>query len=81
MNRNEEDSMIELLCEGHEAAYELGNVRNLFLPYVQEELVLETIYDGEVAKAYLKKEGITLQEAVYPVVLVNDEIKDKKTLK
>ncbi|MBP3886148.1 MAG: coproporphyrinogen dehydrogenase HemZ [Cellulosilyticum sp.] len=73
--------MIELLCEGHEAAYELGNVRNLFLPYVQEELVLETIYDGQIAKAYLKKEGITLQEAVYPVVLVNDEIKDKKALK
>ena len=73
--------MIELLCEGHDAAYELGNVRNLFLPYVKEELVLETIYDGQVAKAYLKKGDELLQQATYPVILVGDEIKDKKALK
>lgn len=73
--------MIELLCEGHDAAYELGNVRNLFLPYVKEALVLETVYDGKVAKAYLKKENTLLQEATYEVILVGDEIKDKKALK
>ncbi len=79
--------MIEILCEGHDAAYEIGNVRNLFLPYVKEELILETIYDGKVAKAILKKadeplESVTiLQEAIYPVVLVGDETKDKKALK
>ncbi|MBQ1274861.1 MAG: coproporphyrinogen dehydrogenase HemZ [Cellulosilyticum sp.] len=73
--------MIELLCEGHDAAYELGNVRNLFLPYVKEALVLETVYDGDLAKAYLKKEESVIQEASYPVNLVGNEIKDKKSLK
>ena len=73
--------MIELLCEGHDAAYELGNVRNLFLPYVKEALVLETVYENQEAKAYLRKDGNLLQEAIYPVQLVGDEIKDKKALK
>ena len=73
--------MIELLCEGHDASYEIGNVRNLFLPYVKEELVLETVYKEDMAYAYLKKEDVLLQEATYPVVLVGDEIKDKKALK
>lgn len=73
--------MIELLCEGHEAAYELGNVRNLFLPYIKEDLVLETTYHEHLAKAFLKRENIVLQEATYPVTLVEDEVKDKKALK
>lgn len=73
--------MIELLCEGHEAAYELGNVKNLFLPYIKEELILETIYDGQEAKAILKRKDEVLQEATYLVELIGDEIKDKKSLK
>lgn len=73
--------MIELRCEGHDAAYELGNIRNLFLPYVKETLSLETYYDGEVAGALLKREETILQEAIYPVQMVGDEIKDKKSLK
>lgn len=73
--------MIELLCEGHDAAYELGNVSNLFLPYVKEALTLETVYDGQCAKAYLKKEGQLVQEANYDVTLVGEALKDKKAMK
>ena len=73
--------MIELFCKGHDAAYEIGNVRNLFLPYVKEELQLEAIYNGKEAMAYLKRGEELLQEAKYDVLLVDDEIKDKKSLK
>ena len=73
--------MIELFCEGHDAAYEIGNVRNLFLPYVKEALQLEAIYHEQKAIAYLKRGEELLQEAYYEVVLVGDDIKDKKSLK
>ena len=73
--------MIELVCKGHDAAYEIGNVRNLFLPYVKEDLELEAIYTDCKAIAYLKKGEELLQEAKYDVLLVDDEIKDKKSLK
>lgn len=73
--------MIELVCSGHDTAYELGNVRNLFLPYVHEALQLETSYDGMEARASLKKEETLLQSANYKVISEGDKIKDKKALK
>ena len=67
--------MIEILCEGHDAAYELGNVRNLFLPYVKEELILETIYDGKVAKAILKKADEPLESATILQEAIGKDLK------
>ena len=73
--------MIELLCEGHEASYELTNVMNLFLPYIKDSLLLQTIYDGEKSIARLKQEAVVLYEQVYPVNLLGDAIRDKKAIK
>lgn len=73
--------MIELLCEGHEASYELNNIINLFLPYIKETLILQSIYEEDKAIARLKKEAVVLYEQVYPVDLLEDAIKDKKAIK
>lgn len=73
--------MIELLCEGHEASYELSNIINLFLPYIKEPLILQSLYGEEKAVARLKQEEAVLYEQVYPVDLLEDEIKDKKAIK
>lgn len=75
--------MIDLRCRGHEAAYELTNVMNLFIPYISQALCLETTYDGKQAEAVLKDEeaGAVLHVKAYPVKLVGDEIKDKKAMK
>lgn len=73
--------MIELLCEGHEASYELTNVTNLFLPYIKESLILQTVYEEEKAVARLKQETAVLHEQVYLVNLLQDTIKDKKAIK
>lgn len=73
--------MIELLCEGYEASYELSNIINLFLPYIKEPLILQAIYEEEKAVARLKQEEAVLYEQVYPVDLLEDVIKDKKNIK
>lgn len=75
--------MIELICEGHEAAYELTNVMNLFLPYVTKEAILVTRFNGSLAQAILKdKETLKiLSEKDYLVEQIQDEMKDKKAMK
>lgn len=75
--------MIELICEGHEAAYELTNVMNLFLPYFTKEAILVTQFNGSLAQATLKdKETLKiLSEKDYLVEQIQDEIKDKKAIK
>lgn len=73
--------MIKLICTGYDAAYELQNIVNLFLPYVSEEMTLEVIYDAKGATAYLKKEERRVTEAFYEVCLNDDVIHDKKAIK
>ena len=75
--------MIELICEGHEAAYELTNVMNLFLPYFTKEAILVTQFNGSLAQATLKdKETLKiLSEKDYLVEQIQDEIKDRKAIK
>ena len=71
--------MIELICEGHEAVYELTNVMNLFLPYVAQKVILVTKFNGTSAEAILKDKETDeiLSEKVYLVKWIQDEIKDK----
>ena len=73
--------MIDLICEGYDAAYELGNICNLFIPYVGEKVIVKAVYETDFAKAYLYKGEVLLYEAAYPIVLANDEIRDKKAIK
>lgn len=75
--------MIDLICEGHEAAYELTNVMNVFLPYVKEKVVLKTIYDGQEAVAQLTEEASRspIGEISYSICFTGDEVKDKKAVK
>lgn len=75
--------MIELICEGHEAAYELTNVMNLFLPYFTKEAILVTQFNGSLAQAILKdKETLKiLSEKDYLVEQIQDEVKDRKAIK
>lgn len=75
--------MIELICEGHEAAYELTNVMNLFLPYFTKEAILVTQFNGSLAQATLKdKETLKiLSEKDYLVEQIQDEVKDRKAIK
>lgn len=79
--KEEKGTMIELICEGHEASYELTNVMNLFLPYIKEPLILQTIYEDEKAVALLKQGEVLLHEGIYPVGLLQNPIKDKKAIK
>ena len=75
--------MIELICEGHEAAYELTNVMNLFLPYFTKEAILVTQFNGSLAQATLKdKETLKiLSEKDYLAEQIQDEVKDRKAIK
>ena len=75
--------MIELICEGHDAAYELTNVMNLFVPYFTKEAILVTQFNGSLAQATLKdKETLKiLSEKDYLVEQIQDEVKDRKAIK
>ncbi len=75
--------MIELICEGHDAAYELTNVMNLFVPYFTKEAILVTQFNGSLAQAILKdKETLKiLSEKDYLVEQIQDEVKDRKAIK
>ena len=75
--------MINLICTGYDAAYELQNVVNLFLAYVKEPLILEAVYEEEVpcAHAYLKKEDEILTEGHYDIMLKDEAVHDKKAIK
>ncbi len=73
--------MINLQCEGHDAEYEISNIINLFVPYIKNELKLETRYQEQKAFARLKEGETVLKEAVYPVKEIGDPLADKKALK
>lgn len=73
--------MINLVCNGHSAEYELTNVMNLFLPYIKETYDLVTSFESGVAKAQLVKNEHVCHEASYDVSLIQDELKDKKSMK
>ncbi len=73
--------MINLVCKGHDVAFELSHVVNLFLPYIHEALTLETLYEHEKASAYLKASDQTLFEASYEVEKNLDIISHKRKVK
>lgn len=73
--------MINLRCEGHDAEYEISNIINLFTPYIQDELQLETHYQKSKVYAKLKDGNLLLNEAIYPVKEIGDPLADKKALK
>ena len=73
--------MINLRCEGHDAEYEISNIINLFTPYIQDELQLETHYQKPKVYAKLKDGDLLLNEAIYPVKEIGDPLADKKALK
>lgn len=73
--------MINLQCEGHDAAYELTNIINLFTPYVKEDVQVETSYKEQQVWARLKQNDILLDEINDPVQLSGDALSDKKALK
>lgn len=73
--------LINLKCEGYLAEYELTHIINLFLPYIKETYTLKTIYGAAKVQGILYKEEMPILEASYKVELVEDEVKDKKSIK
>lgn len=73
--------MIHLISEGHDVAFELQHVVNLFLPFVKEELELLTIAKDSLAHAILKRGDTVLFESTYKPQLVGKEEEDKRAMK
>lgn len=73
--------MIDLICKGHDAAYELTNVINLFSQLIKEQLEMETIAMDQQAEAILKRGKEVVQVSTYPYSLDGDAIHDKKAVK
>ncbi len=72
---------IQLICKGHHAEYELKNIINLFMPYIENEYLIETIYDDETVSVYLFLEGVLARERQKKLVLIRDESKHKRQVR
>lgn len=73
--------MIKLQCIGHSAEYELTNIVNLFIPYVDETYRVESTYENGVAKAKLFKEEQLLIQKEHNVEQLAEEKGQKKETK
>ncbi len=76
-----EKQKITLECKHHDTSYELNHLIHLFEPYVEEECVLESIYEADKAIAILRQGTEILgkrEETLLPEI---DAVKQKKQMK
>ncbi|MDF2612839.1 MAG: Coproporphyrinogen dehydrogenase [Clostridia bacterium] len=73
--------VIELKCEGHTAEYELTNVVNLFVPYINDSYKLEVCYRDETAQVRLCLNQSVVITNRQQVQESRNEVVQKKNLK